>query len=311
MAEFLAWQRPALARLAATAPASSRLRAELPITLRDGAGPDLVGTGDFLLAGPADVRAVAPAQIIGRRPHPWTFDAEATMMAHVELAAPDLPWRYSPVPFAAGAPGVRPWLVLVVGQPGEVELLGDGRVRLTGAELFAQHPLGLSHRWAHAHDVGGRRFARVVSPRLLTTAKDYVAVLVPGWQATVAADGSTTLVDSWPTPSGSVVLPCFDRWTFRTTADPGDFASIARRLDPLSPEEAAELRRLRFGRAAVGVAPFAAEALRAGGALTVVPDPADVEPLFDELPDEVALAVGSLAGENTHDGRWVLTLPRC
>ena len=102
MAEFLAWQRPALAMLATTAPASSRLQAELPITLRDGAGPDLVGTGDFLLTGPADVRAVAPAQIIGRRPHPGTFDAEATMMAHVELAAPDLPWRYSPVPYAAG-----------------------------------------------------------------------------------------------------------------------------------------------------------------------------------------------------------------
>jgi hypothetical protein len=307
MPEFIAWRRPSMATLT-TAVESGRLRAELPLRLHDDGGVVNAST-TFLLAGPGDATAISSAQIVGRRPLPGTRDAEATMMAHVELAASDLPWRYSPVPYVAGAVGVRPWLVLVVGAPGEVELLGDGRVRLTGATLFAEHPLAASHRWAHAHDVGGRQFARVVSPRTLATGQDYVAVLVPAWTVTVAADGSAALADSWPSPAGTVVLRCFDHWTFRTTTEPGDFAFIAQRLDPLTPVEAAELRARRFGRAAVGVAPFGPEPLRAGGALTTVPEPGD-PPLLDDLPAPVADAVEALAGDLARGDRWVLTLPR-
>ena len=57
----------------------------------------------FLLAGPADV-----SQLHGRAdrrpaaPPGCTDNAEATMMAHVELDAPDLPWRYTPEPNTRG-----------------------------------------------------------------------------------------------------------------------------------------------------------------------------------------------------------------
>lgn len=307
MAEFVAWQRPRMTALATTPPTSARLRAELPITLHDDLG-DIVAPAAFLLAGPGDVAGLAAGQIIGRRPHPGAIDVEATMMAHVELAAADLPWRYSPVPHSPGA-GVRPWLVLVVGTPAEITVLADGRVRLAGAELFAEHPLANAHRWAHVHDVPGRRFARIVSPRALATAEDYLAVLVPGWQVTVAADGTASLADSWPPPSGSVTLPCFDRWTFRTTADEGDFARIAKRLEPLSDDEATMLVEHEFGRARVAVGPLPATTLATGGALTVVPTLGD-PPIADPLPQPVADVVEPLAADLSVGGRWVLTLPR-
>ena len=128
MPDFLAWQRPAVYALATTPRAGVRLAAQLPVTLHDDAG-DVAAAASFLLAGPGDVERLTAGQIIGRRPHPGTHDAEATMMAHVELAAPDLPWRYTPEPHT-GAPALRPWLVLVVGTPAEVSLEADGRVAL-------------------------------------------------------------------------------------------------------------------------------------------------------------------------------------
>ena len=50
----------------------------------------------FLLAGPQDVVALSPGAVVGRQPAPGTPNAESTRVAHVELAEPDLPWRYSP-----------------------------------------------------------------------------------------------------------------------------------------------------------------------------------------------------------------------
>ena len=197
MNDFVAWQRPAVYALATAAPAGARLTADLPITLHDDAGDLAPAPASFLLAGPGDIANLAAGQVTGRRPHPGCIDAEATMLAHVEIATPDLPWRYSPQPHAAGLVAVRPWLILVVGTPAEVTRLADGRVRLTSQEtfegrtLFDWHPLAQAHRWAHVHTVAGRSpFARVISPRKLDTGQDYVAALVPGWQAVLAPDGT-------------------------------------------------------------------------------------------------------------------------
>ena len=142
--------------------------------------------------------------------------------------------------------------------PGEVTRLADGRVLLTSQEefdgktLFDWHPLAEAHRWAHLHTVAGRSpFARIISPRRLDTGQDYVAALVPGWQAVLAPDGTSTLVDSWSGRFGSVTLKCFDSWGFRTTSEEGDFASIARRLEPLSNTDQQLLVERKFGRAQV------------------------------------------------------------
>jgi hypothetical protein len=98
----------------------------------------------------------------------------------------------------------------------------------------------------------------VLSPRALQPGQDYVVALVPSWQAETAADGSTTLADSWSDATASVTLPCFDSWTFRTIADPGDFATISRALEPLTDAEEAQLEAKGFGRAAVTVGPLPA-----------------------------------------------------
>ncbi|MFG2076336.1 hypothetical protein [Nonomuraea maritima] len=299
MPDFLSWQRPAVYALATDPVAATepRLAATLPLTFHDDLGTVPAEAG-FLLAGPGDVAALATGQIIGRRPHPGCLDADSTMMAHVELDAPDLPWRYSPVPHATGLAVVRPWLVLVVGSPEEVGLLPDGRVRLSGAELFARHPLAVSHRWAHVHRTGGVEFARILSPRPLQPGREYVAALVPGWQVSSERVRS----DAWDAATSSVTLPCFDSWSFRTAADPGDFATVAARLEPLAPAESAVLEQNQFGRARLEAR---GTTMSAGAALTTVPAPA-----LDPLPAHVATAVEGLTKHQTRDGRWVLTLPR-
>jgi len=316
MNDFVAWQRPAVYALATNPPATARLAADLPITLHDDDGDLPPAPASFLLAGPGDVANLAGGQITGRRPHPGCIDAEATMMAHVEVATPDLPWRYSPQPHAAGLVAVRPWLVLVVGTPAEVTRLADGRVQLTslalfeGKTLFDWHPLADAHRWAHVHTIVDRSpFARIISPRRLGTGQDYVAALVPGWQAVLAADGTSTLADSWSGGAGSVTLKCFDSWGFRTTSEEGDFASIARRLEPLSDDDQRLLAEKQFGRAQVAVGPVPGTVLATGAALTVVPK-AGEPPVTDPLPGEVATTIEALATDLSDAGRWVLTVPR-
>ena len=307
MPDFLAWSRPAVHALATTAPAGARLTAALPITLHDAIG-DITAPAPFLLAGPGDVEGLHRNRIVGRRPHPGCMDAETTMMPFVEIDAADLPWRYSPVQYVAGGLAVRPWLVLVVGTPQEVRRLADGRVVLSG-DVLARHPLGSSFRWAHVQQGPGRSFARIISPGILAEGQDYITALVPAWQAGFAADGSSTLTDSWTVGSGSVTLPCFDSWRFHTTPEPGDFSTIARRLEPLTAADSAQLAAAQFGRAMVEVGPLPGVSLAAGGALTVVPEPGD-PPVTDPLPPQVSAALTALSQDLDLDGRWVLTLPR-
>ncbi|HEY8718645.1 hypothetical protein [Pengzhenrongella sp.] len=316
MNDFVAWQRPAVYALATDPPTSARLAADLPITLHDDDGDLAPAPASFLLAGPGDVANLAGGQITGRRPHPGCIDAEATMMAHVELATPDLPWRYSPQPQAAGLVAVRPWLVLVVGTPAEVTRLADGRVRLTSGEqfegktLFDWHPLTDAHRWAHVHTIVDHSpFSRIISPRKLDTGQDYVAALVPCWRAVLNPDGTSTLADSWPGGAGTVTLTCFDSWGFRTTTEQGDFASIAQRLEPLSDDDQTLLAEKQFGRARVTIGPVPGTVLAAGAALTVVPKDGE-PPVADPLPADVAATIEALASDLTDAGRWVLTVPR-
>jgi hypothetical protein len=316
MNDFTAWRRPAVYALATNPPGTARLAADLPITLHDDDGDLPAALAPFLLAGPGDVTGLAAGQVSGRSPHPGCVDAEATLMAHVELATPDLPWRYSPQPHAPGLVAVRPWLVLVVGMPAEVTRLADGRVRLTSQALFEDktlfdwHPLGQAHRWAHVHTTAGRDpFSRIICPRKLATGTDYVSALVPGWQVTLAPDGTSALIDSWGAETGTVTLPCFDSWGFRTTTEQGDFASIAQRLEPLTDHETSLLTASGFGRAQLGVGPVPGLTLAAGAALTAVPGPGE-PPVSDPLPPDVAATIEALAKDLEVGGRWVLTLPR-
>ena len=148
---------------------------------------------------------------------------------------------------------------------------------LAGAGLFAAHDLDRAERWAHVHDVPGRRFARIISPRQLAVDTGTSPSSCPAGGRWSPPTARRTLEDSWTAQTANVTLRCFDAWTFRTRDDPDDFASIAKRLDPLTATESASCSTsVAFGRARRRRRP-GARAIRwpPAGALTLVPAPGE------------------------------------
>jgi hypothetical protein len=312
---FWSWSELPLRGLAREPSVGGRLQAATDLTISDlaGSGDERKGSGAFELFGPGDVVRLSPSAITRRYPAPGAPDAEETKAALVELEPVDLPWRYSPeVARNQTAPvagkGLRPWLVLVVGtrEGGELTFAPDGRVGL-GASVQQAHPLAQSWRWAHVHETpspGGVRVARILCPRDMHALTDYTACLVPAF----VLDGAGVR-DAWPKAGGGTVwLPCFDSWSFRTAPD-GDFPQLASRL------EVAEFGAdSDFGRANVRydlVGPVAAGDpsfydLPTQGAMR---RPRDGEP--PPADRAVTHEVEQLTATITPPaGRWILTAPR-
>ncbi len=301
--QFRPWRRPGMTSLAAS-PASfvaGRLVAGLPVSLSDGGAP-AAATAKFVLSGPGDIHGLAGGAVRVRTPSPGNTNAESTTVAFVELGDPDLPWRYTPQANpGGGAGGLRPWLVLVVGETAtEVAVHGD-QVHVVGA-LLAQHDLARSAAWAHVHELpDGSSVGRILSPHSLTADTQYTAALVPAFRI----DGSNP-VPQWVGNPGDLDLPCYDSWSFRTKTDPDDFKTIAERLAPMSTAEMAELNLKAFGVAAVSAGPAGPQVLTLGGALTRPTPP--VETLLD---GDVATEVSDRARLPWQAGDpWVLGLPR-
>jgi hypothetical protein len=309
---FLSWSEQPLRGLARPGGTvvGGRLQGTAPVAIRDldsSTIPPRQGAGPFELLGPGDVARLAPGAITRRYPAPGATDAEETKAALVELQPDDLPWRYAaeipgPRPLPVAGQGLRPWLVLVAGTRGgdELTLSPDGRVGL-GASVQAAHPLAESWRWAHVHEVDGRRIARILCPRDLAANSDYTACLVPAF---AVEDGR--LEDAWAGGGGGVVwLPCYDAWSFRTGAE-GDFPQLAARLHVAQFAAGSDfgLASVRYERRGPG-APER-ENLRALGALRR-PSAADPAPAEDWVADEVAALTAEIAAP---DGRWILTSPR-
>ena len=234
-----------------------RLRGTVTLTIQNTEPPNesVSAPVTFDIMGPGDVQALKPGAVVHVVPPPGTADAEGEKCVHVDLAAPDLPWRYTPQ-LAAGA-RLRPWLALVVGTPDEVQLQPGGQVTL-GLGALAGHDLGRSERRAHVHedqDHPGRLVGRLVSDRRLEALTEYVAVVVPAFDALGAP--------SWTTASTSVTLPAYHAWTFHT-GEAGDFASLAGRLEAAIADPA-------LGRAPLRYLPLPAAAeLSARGALAPI-----------------------------------------
>ncbi len=228
---FRGWRRPGAASTV-TGVQGGRPggQASLRLDGRDaggGATGSQTATLPLLLAGPGDVTGLQPGAVSRRFPKPDVNDAEVTKCPFAEFAAPDLPWRYTPAAAqAAGNRRLRPWLVLVVGSDDEMQVAGD-QVTIAAAALAA-HPLAGSPCWAHVQEGAGAPVARVLSPRPLDPATSYVAALVPAF--TVGTGGA--VADAWPTPpAGTVLLPLYGHWRFRT-GEGGDFRSLAAKLRP-------------------------------------------------------------------------------
>lgn len=219
---FRAFERPGLYRLAGPAAASGRPAGRVELEARDlfGGAPQTRPI-NFEIAGPADVEGLEPGAVLRTAPRSETSGAETTKAVHVEFAAPDLPWRYSPVPLA-GLP-LQPWLVVIVGTRDELSVQ-DGFIVTASNQVWIDHDLSQSARWAHVQDDGnGNVVGRVFSPRPLQPQREHLAAVV---QAFVYDPDSQKLVPAWQGAPPASPLPALYSWRF-WTAEAGDFETLA------------------------------------------------------------------------------------
>lgn len=213
------------------------------------------------LAGPGEVCAI-DARAFGRRyPEDGAKDAETAHFPLIELTEPDLPWRYTPASAKARTQQLRPWLVLVVVKQQKGVSLARQVDRpavlkiASPADPKQELPdLGDSAAWAHvqsavapnavAGTLASDLTARLICPRKLEAETDYIAAVVPAFEAgRCAALGlpweSETTGPAWNVTDSSlsqVELPVFLSWTFHT-AEGGDFETLARRIHAVSPPD--------------------------------------------------------------------------
>lgn len=316
MAEaFLSWRRPALSTLIPANPPQldGRITADFPLALNDG-GADVAAAVPFVLTGPQDVLQINPQAVVTRRPTPGSVNVEITHAPYAELAEADLPWRYSPRPNTPA--GIQPWVVLIVGETGRELTVGSGQVVAAG-QLLDEHNLDMAAAWAHVHQIPGHSdIARILASRVVVDAAgttvsalrqdtDYTVALVPAWLA--GAKPTDPPERAWrATGNATKRLPCFDSWSFRTTAEDDDFKRIAERLNPLTAAEEAALAAVKVGLAALALGPVGPGRLTMGGAITASSGPGPTV-----LKPRTAAATSRLARfQRTARGRWVLGLPR-
>ena len=299
--QFFGWWRPpGAAAVSSGALTAGRLSATLALTARDldNASDSASRTLSYDLLGPGDVTGLAPGAVLHTYPSAGALNVEVEKAVYAELAAPDLPWRHT-VALPQGKT-LRPWTVLLVGTPDEIEVAGT-TVRLQPSVLDA-HPLTASARGAHVEeDDSGRTVARLISTRALLPDHDHVAVIVPAF---TAAGGP-----AWPTPAGGAIdLAAYHHWTFHTRAG-GDFAVIAGRL---------KLRQAGpdLGSAAVEYSPVpTAAAMPVRGALvsTTAPAGGTVPPVVRndlvELTSPLGDAAHPVVGLPDHAGPWPPAAP--
>ena len=222
---FRSYERPGGTSISDGAAGRPTLTLDVTATGRNIGGGE-TGTANrpvqVTLHGPGDVNGLRPGAIVGTYPRDRQTDVETSFCPWVEFAAPDLAWRYSPTPPAAG--DVIPWMALLVVKPEEVTSTPRGTI-VTPTALAAQRPTsewaldpGAGHVQGAANDPAAT--CRIVCRRLLEPDTDYRALLVPAFDA----DGRERWANGSPGP-----LPVYHQWRFRTGAG-GDFASLAIKL---------------------------------------------------------------------------------
>lgn len=251
---FFSWIRRGLSTAINTSPLQTNSFAGITLGFND--DTDLVVKPNIPLIGPGDIVGIDANVVVRTWPKPNELDAEFVSYALIEFDQADLAWRYSPEP---ASDQLKPWLTLVV-------LAGD---EYSLAPATAEQPIAVltvkdvndlpspSESWAFSHtqiagaapDVAGAIVGqpgvftgRVISPRLLTSGKDYIACLVPTFERGRLA-GLGLLDPSNPSTNpaaltlwskdggGSLELPVYFSWTFHT-GTVGDFEQAARLIKP-------------------------------------------------------------------------------
>lgn len=240
---FLPWLRRGLAQALTTIdPLGGSLARGPEVT----ASVDLVGGVHaqrvVRLYGPDQVTGLASGQVLRSEPRPDSVEVEPTLFPYVELAAPELPWLYTPAA-PTGDGRLRPWLVLVVVREQEgVELeLRDGALPLLTIDggLGSDELPDLADSWAWVHVqslVGlegtagavsarsGQVVARLVCPRRLLANSSWLACVVPAF-----VDDGTAWQPAWEREGKAPPLPVYHHWRFSTGPE-GDFEALCRRL---------------------------------------------------------------------------------
>lgn len=235
---FRAWNRSPLFAKAKLEPGQPRLSGNFALELRDDNGGGSVrGDAPFTLIAAADVAGLQMRALLRTAPAPFTRDAETTKMVHVDFADEDLPWRYTPEP--NNPIHIRPWLVILVGTSQELKIEGnlvnadDSVLRAYELSATASPTVFPSYLWAHVQETGSVRHSRIVSPRVLEPQREYVAAIVPAFNAngremwTLERVGEEIIVHR--DFGGANVLPAFYSWRF-WTAEEGDFETLAAKL---------------------------------------------------------------------------------
>ncbi|MFD0260551.1 hypothetical protein ACFVH7_20070 [Kitasatospora indigofera] len=205
------------------------------------------GTGLRML-GPEGVVGLDTRHITRVEPAPGSTEVEPNYLPCVEFDSPELPWLFTPARAADGR--LRPWLLLIVVEAAGHAVQPGNPLPFVDVELALLPPLGDSWQWAHLQRPAGQRgplISRLLCPRRLGPDTDYLACLVPAFQAGVTAglSGGFTdvdqLGDAWPFPGQDVFrLPVYHHWGFRTGAE-GDFEELATAVVPLGAAEAGPL----------------------------------------------------------------------
>ena len=258
---FLPWIRQGAAAAIPTAdnlgelPGSATLAATLTVNRAD---PPI--SMQVRLLGPSDVTGIGSRDIVRREPPPNSANFEPNHFVTVEFDRPDFPWLFTPAKVNANV-RLRPWLCLIVvrKQDGVTMQPGTGAslpaVEIAVASIGDELPdLAESWLWAHGQvaasenaDVDTLRntlagdpnlsLSRLICPRLLAPNTDYIACVVPTFEAGRKAglglpvDSNEALKPAWllagPNASKSITLPLYNSWTFRTGSG-GDFKSLAK-----------------------------------------------------------------------------------
>lgn len=226
-------------------------------------GPVVAGPVQVTVRGPGDVVSIDAAQVIRSYPLDGHSNAETEDLVHVEFDRPDFPWMFTPTaPDAKGH--LVPWVTLIVAERGAFTIdHPPGRLPRIRVRRDQLQSLDDAWAWAHAQVMGPTNTAagdqarasikqrlsdanptmnlsRVMCPRHLDIHTEYIACLVPTFQAGVeaalGADVATaTLAPAW-TQGGdlntSVVLPVYFSFQF-ATGDAGNFESLAHALQSM------------------------------------------------------------------------------
>ena len=276
---FFPWTRRGLvAGLPIQSPPPVRGQSSFKVTVT----ADIMADRSVTLMGPGDVVGIDHRMILGCDPKPASHDMEPNFLVSIAFDAPDFPWLFTP---SSAGPDQRlaPWLVLVVLKADTVEgpSITQGRplpwIKLKDGLPATELPdLADSWAWAHAQrlttdgdraDAAGLtarpdlNLSRLICPRRLEPAQNYIACLVPAWDAgrdtglgLPRTNPDAPLAPAWTAASLDLILPIYHHWTFQT-GENGDFESLARRLKPMIvsaqgiPSDQARMGRVYLGTA--------------------------------------------------------------